>query len=148
MLRVSLSTILLAGWTVAAPAAQSAGYNPIQKVTIKGSLTYEAGEALPSGSRAVIELRHLSELPNAAAVVEQRIDLDGKQPPVSFELTLERYKLVGTATYYVRGAIVSEGRTIWTADDTKIDLTQSTVDVKEITLRPAVRDALSPLRLH
>ena len=142
MLRVSLSIILLAGWTVAAPVAQSAGHNPIQKVTIKGSVTYEAGAALPSGSHAVIELRHLPELPNAPAVVEQRIDLDGKQSPVSFELTLERYKLVGTATYFVRGAIVSERRAIWTADDIKIDLTQSTLDVKEITLTPAVRDAV------
>ena len=38
--------------------------------------------------------------------------------------------------YFVRGAIVSEKRAIWTADDIKIDVTQSTVDVKEITLKP------------
>ena len=55
---------------------------------------------------------------------------------MSFELTLERFKLVGSATYFVRGVIVSENRAIWTADDIKIDITQSTVDVKEITLRP------------
>ena len=36
----------------------------------------------------------------------------------------------------MRGAIVSEKRAIWTADDARIDVTQSTVDVKEITLRP------------
>ena len=55
---------------------------------------------------------------------------------MSFEFTLERFKLVGSATYFVRGAIVSEKRAIWTADDIKVDVTQSTVDVKEITLRP------------
>jgi hypothetical protein len=55
---------------------------------------------------------------------------------VPFELTLERFKLVGNVTYVVRGAIVSEQRAIWTADDVKIDITQSTVDVKEITVRP------------
>ena len=37
----------------------------------------------------------------------------------------------------MRGAIVSEKRAIWTADAITIDVTQSTVDVKETTLRPA-----------
>lgn len=136
MLRVSLSIILLAGWTAAAPVARSAANDQIQKLTIKGSVTYEAGAALPPGSRAVIELRHLPALPNAPAVVDQRIDLEGNQSPVPFEFTLARYRLVGSATYVVRGAIVSEQRVIWSADDVKIDVTQSTVDVKEITLRP------------
>ena len=54
-----------------------------------------------------------------------------------FELTVERYKLAGNVTYFVRGAIVSEKRAIWTADDIRIDVTQSTADVKEITLKPA-----------
>ena len=116
--------------------AQSAANDPLQQLTIKGSVTYDAEEALPPGSRAVIELRHLPALPDAPAVADQRIDLEGKQSPVSFEFTLERYKLLGSATYFVRGAIVAENRAIWTADDIKIDVTQSTVDVKEITLRP------------
>ena len=136
MLRVSLSIVLLAGWAVATPVARSAADNQIQTLTIKGSVTYEAGAPLPPGSRAIIELRHLPALPDAPAVVEQRIDLEGKQSPVPFEFTLERYKLLRGATYFVRGAIVSEKRVIWTVDDIKIDVTQSTVDAKEITLRP------------
>ena len=98
MLRVSLSIILLAGWTVAAPAARSAATHQIQTLTIKGSVTYDAGAALPPGSRAVIELRHQPALPDAPAVADQRIDLEGKQSPVPFEFTLERFKLVGGAT--------------------------------------------------
>ena len=136
MLRVSLSIILLAGWTAATPGDRPAADDQIQKLTIKGSVTYEAGAALPPGSRAVIELRHLPALPNAPAVADQRIDLEGKPSPEPFEFTVDRFKLVGSATYFVRGAIVSEKRAIWTADDIKIDVTQSTVDVKEITLRP------------
>ena len=136
MLRVGLSIILLAGWTAAAPVARPAADDQIEKLTIKGSVTYEAGAALPPGSRAVIELRHLPALPGAPAVADQRIDLEGKQSPVPFEFTLDRFKLVGSATYFVRGAIVSEKRAIWTTDDIKVDVTQSTVDVKEITLRP------------
>ena len=144
MLRVRLSIILLAGWTVAAPVARSAASDPIQKLEIKGSVTYEAGEALPPGSRAVIELRHLPALPDAPAVADQRIDLEGKQSPVPFEFTLERYKIVEGTSYFVRGAIVSEKRPIWIADDIKIDVTQSIVDVKEITLRPIKADAPVP----
>ena len=145
MLRVSLSIILLAGLTAAAPVVRLAADDKIPTLTIKGSVTYDASTALPQGSRAVIELRHLPALPNAPVVVDQRIDLEGKQSPVSFEFTLERFKLVGSATYFVRGAIVSENRAIWTADDIKIDVTQSTVDVKEITLKPVpVKGALEP----
>ena len=136
MLRVSLSIILLAGWTVGTPVARSTADDQIQKLTIKGSVAFEAGAALPPGSRAVIELRHLPALPDAPAVADQRIDLEGKQSPVPFEFTLERFKLVGGGTYFVRIAIVSEKRAIWTADDIKIDVTPSTVDVKEIPLRP------------
>ena len=144
MLRVSLSIILLAGWAVGTPMARSAADDQIKNLKIKGSVTYEAGAALPPGSRAVIELRHLPALPNAPAVVDQRIDLEGKQSPVSFEFTLERFKLVGSATYFVRGVIVSEQRAIWTTDDIKVDVTQSTVDVKEITLRPVKAGAPAP----
>ena len=135
MLRVSLSIILLAGWMVAISVARSAADDLIEILTIKGSVTYEAGEALPPGSRMIIELRHLPALPDAPAVAYQRIDVEGEQSSVPFEFTLERYKLVGGATYFVRGAIVSEKRAIWTADSIKIDVTESTVDVKEITLR-------------
>ena len=138
MLRVSLSIILLAGLMAAAPVARSAANGQIQKLTIKGSVTYEADTPLPAGSRAVIELRHLPALPNAPVVVDQQIDLEGKKSPVPFEVTLDRFKLVANATYFVRAAIVFEKRATWTADDIKIDVTdvnQSTVDVKEIPLK-------------
>jgi hypothetical protein len=49
---------------------------------------------------------------------------------------VERYRFAGSATYFVRGAIVSDKGAIWSADDVKIDVTQSTVDVREIALRP------------
>ena len=53
MLRVSLSIILLAGWTVATPVARSAANDQIQTLTIKGSVAYEAGAALrPAAARS------------------------------------------------------------------------------------------------
>ena len=141
MLRVSLSIIVLAGWTAASPVAHPAADDQNQKLTIKGSVVWESDAALPDGSHAVIELRHVPALPNAPAVVDQRIDLKDKPSPVSFELTLERFRLVVGATYIVRSAIVYEKRAIWTADDVKVDVTPSTVEVKEIPLRPVKADA-------
>jgi uncharacterized lipoprotein YbaY len=137
MLRVSLSIILLAVWTVATPVTRAAFGAQVQKLTVKGSIAYEAGAELPTGSRAVIELRHRPALPNAPAVVDHRIDLAGKASPMAFEFTLERFRLVGNATYFVRSAIVSEKVEIWTTDDITVDITQSSVDVKEMMLRPS-----------
>ena len=139
LFRASLSVILLAGWTVGAPVARPAAADQLQTLKINGSITFDASPALPPGSRAVIELRHLPALPNAAAVVDQRIDLEGRQSPVSFELSVERFKLVGGVTYTVRSAIVSDKGVSWTADDVKIDVTPSAVDVKEIALRPVIK---------
>ena len=134
MLRVGLPIMLLVGWAVATPATRSATAQT-QMVTIKGSVAYEASE-LPAESSAVIELRHVPALPNAPAVVVQRIPLQDKLSPVPFELTVDRYKLVRGATYLVRSAIVSGTSAIRTSEDIKIDVTGSAVDVKEITLTP------------
>ena len=61
---------------------------------------------------------------------------------MAFEFAFERFKLVMNAMYFVRAAIVSEGRTIWTADDIKIDVTQSTTaDVKENHAEAVTADA-------
>ena len=145
MLRLGVSSVVLAGWLAAMPLAGSAVDGQSPKLTIKGSITYEAGGTLPSDSRAVIELRRIPALPAAPAVAEQRIDLEGKAAPVSFEFAVERYRLVGGATYIVRGAILSGTRAIWISDDVRIDVTASDVDAGAITLKP-VKAGLDPGR--
>jgi uncharacterized lipoprotein YbaY len=137
MLRVGVSIVALAAWMAVMPLARPAADGQLAKLTIKGSFTYEAGGALPSDSRAVVELRHTPALPAAPAVAEQRIGLEGKTAPVSFDIAVERRKLVGGATYFVRVGILSGTRAIWTSDDVKIDVTASVADVGAITLKPA-----------
>jgi uncharacterized lipoprotein YbaY len=134
MLRAGFSIILLAGWAAATSVAHTAADTQMQKLTLKGSIAYDAGATLPPESRAVIELRHVPALANAPAVADHRINLDGKSSPVPFEFAVDRFRLVGGAAYVVRIAIVSDKRAIWTADDVKIDVKPDTVDVKEITL--------------
>ena len=134
-----LSITVLAGWAGIAwnsASARSTVRDQTGKFTIKGSIAYDAGSGLPQDSRAVVELRHLPALPNAPAVADKKIDLAGKQSPVSFEFAVERYKLVAGGTYIVRGVILSGKQTIWTSDDVKINITESAVDVKEIALKP------------
>ena len=75
-------------------------------------------------------------LAKAPAVVDQQIDLAGKQSPIPFELAVERHRLVGGVTYVVRAVILSGTRAIRTSDEVKIDVNASSVDVKEITLKP------------
>ena len=145
MLRVGVSIVVLAGYVAAMPLAGLAVGGQSPKVTVKGSIAYEAGEALPSDSRAVIELRHIPALPAAPPVAVQRIDLDGKAAPVSFEFAVERYRLAGVVNYIVRVAVLSGTRTIWTSDDVKIDVTATNVDAGTITLKP-VKTGLDPAR--
>jgi uncharacterized lipoprotein YbaY len=123
--------LVLTGW-----AARSAPAGQVARLTLKGSVSYETATALPSDSRMVVELRHVPALPAAPAVVEQRIELEGKQSPISFELGVERFKLVAGMAYVVRASIVSAKAVILVSDDVKIDVTPSEVDVKEIALKP------------
>jgi uncharacterized lipoprotein YbaY len=136
MLRVGVSIVVLAGSVAAMPMARSTVDGQSSKLAIKGSITYEAGEALPPDSRAVVELRHIPALPTAPAVAEQRINLEGKLAPVSFAFAVDRVRLVRGVTYVVRVAILSGTRTIWASDDVKIDITASDVDAGAIPLKP------------
>ena len=137
MLRAGIALVMLAAWTAALPAARSTADDQSPKVTIKGSLSYETSESLPSDSRAVVELRHVPALPTAPAVAERRIDLAGKSSPVSFDFAVERFRIVGGVTYILRVTILSGTRAILTSEDVKIDVTPSEVDAGEIKLKPA-----------
>ena len=147
MLRFDVSSVVLAGSLAAMPLGSSAVDGQSLKLTIKGSITYEAGAALPSDSRAVIQLRHIPAAPGAPAVAGQRIDLNGKAAPVSFEFAVERYRLVVAdgVTYIVRVAILSGTRAISISDDVRIDVTGSGVDTGAITLKP-IKAGLEPGR--
>ena len=137
MLRAGIPVVVFAAWTAAMPAAHSTADNQSPKVTIKGSLSFETSEALPSDSHALVELRHVPALPSAPAVADRRIDLEGKPSPVSFDFAVERFRLVSGVTYVLRVTIRSGTRAISSSEDVKIDVTPSDVDAGEIKLKPA-----------
>ena len=136
MLRTAF-IITLAGWAATMPLRSTTDDVQLAKLTIKGSLTYDAALTLPPDSRAVVELRHLPGLPSAPPVATKEIDLEGKQTPVGFEFAVDRFRLVAGGTYVVRGAVLSGTRVVWTSEDAKIDTSSSTVDAGTIVLVPA-----------
>ena len=73
-------------------------------VTIRGALAYRARIALPKQAVAVIELR-AERGTDGAVVAEQRVELNGKQVPVPFELVVDRSTLTGKPPYQIRGGI-------------------------------------------
>ena len=110
----SMSLALFLSQAGCEPTARVGSGGGMLEVT--GELTYLQRIALPPESAAVIELQDVSiaDLP-AAVVAEERIDLEGRQVPIPFRLTVDRGDLAGNRRYSVRGTIVGpEGRLLWT----------------------------------
>ena len=105
-------------------------------VTIRGALAYRARIALPKQAVAVIELR-AERGTDGAVVAEQRVELNGKQVPVPFELVVDRSTLTGKPPYQIRGGIVVAGRPAWSTALVAIDETVDSVDLGTLPMSPA-----------
>ncbi len=110
------------GAVVSSPPAETG------TLTIKGALTYRARIALPKHAVAIVELRGESGAAGAV-VAEQRIELQGRQVPIPFELVIPRAQLADQPPYQVRGGIVVSGRPEWTTALVVIDESVDTVDL-------------------
>ena len=111
-------------------------------VTIRGALAYRARIALPKQAVAVVELRGDSGT-DGAVVAEQRIELNGKQVPVPFELIVDRSTLAGKPPYQIRGGIVVAGRPAWSTALVVIDETVDSVDLGTLLMSPARTGAMT-----
>jgi uncharacterized lipoprotein YbaY len=106
-----------------------------QMLTIKGSLAYPARIALPPETRAIVELKDAS-VADDRVVAEQRMDLEGKQVPIPFELSVDRAKLVDGRLYSVRGAFLLRGRATWVSDPVTITPQAGVIDVGTLAMKP------------
>ena len=88
-------------------------------LTIRGSLSYRERMALPPDARAIVELREGSI--DGPVKAEKRLNLEGKQVPVPFELSVLRASLSDGQTYHLRGAIFTGGLPAWVSDAVAID---------------------------
>jgi heat shock protein HslJ/uncharacterized lipoprotein YbaY len=94
------------------PASES------QETTITGSLTYRERIALPPGGSARVTLIDTSIADNAAPVIgSTTIDLQDRQVPIDFEVTIPAAALPARGRYALRAGIRdADGNLLWTTD--------------------------------
>ena len=85
-------------------------------LTLRGQLSYRLRIALPPDSRAVVAVQEAGAKPGAGSIAQTRIDLNGRQVPIFFELTVPRSKFADGKQYELLGTISSGGRVGWVTD--------------------------------
>jgi heat shock protein HslJ/uncharacterized lipoprotein YbaY len=116
------------------PASQS------QEMTITGSLTYRERIALLPGGTARVTLIDISIADTAAPVISSTtIDLQDRQVPIGFELTVPAANVPARGRYALRAAILDpDGNLLWTSDTANmIELGQPSIDAGTLTLTRA-----------
>jgi heat shock protein HslJ/uncharacterized lipoprotein YbaY len=128
----SLSTagvVFLAGCAGPATAPEPSTF------VVAGELVSRVRIALPSDGQAIVELRADND-PKAAVVAEQRIDLQGRQTPIAFELKVDRTRLTPAERYAVRGGVHTSGRFAWVTDPVLVDTSGARAAAEELLLKP------------
>ncbi|HQR72767.1 MAG TPA: META domain-containing protein [Burkholderiaceae bacterium] len=105
------------------------------ELVVVGQMSHLQRVALPSDSRAVVELRDESDT-SMPVIAEQRIELAGRQVPIPFSLAVDRARLASGHRYAVRAGITTGGRPTWVSDPVRVDLTQARPDVGTLVVRP------------
>ena len=106
-----------------------------ERLVIRGRLFYPERIALPPASAAVVELRAADVRP-AALVAEQRRQLEGRQVPIPFELSVDPALLQSGGRYLLRGAIVSTPGPLRVTQSVEIAVSSGVVELGELRLRP------------
>jgi uncharacterized membrane protein/uncharacterized lipoprotein YbaY len=111
--------------------------SPMQagELPVIGTLSYRARIALPADARAIVEVRE-GDGPDDPVVAERRIDLDGKQMPVVFELRVDRARLAEGRRYFARGGLIVEGRPAWATEPVPLDITQRSIELGTLEMLP------------
>ncbi|MFY9942420.1 MAG: META domain-containing protein [Desulfobacterales bacterium] len=109
-----------------------------ERLVIRGRLSYPERIALPPASAAVVELRAADVLP-AVLVAEQRRQLDGRQVPIPFELSVDTALLQSGGRYLLRGAVVSTPGPLRVTQSVEIVVKSGVVELGELRLRPVER---------
>jgi len=126
-----VAAAILAGCTIpvrADPAVEV-------RVVIRGEMFSPDRIALPPNSEAVVELREADAAP-APLVAEQRRQLDGRQLPIPFELSVDSSALKSRTRYVFRGAIVSTPGPARATEPVEIKARAGIVELGSLRLRP------------
>jgi heat shock protein HslJ/membrane-bound inhibitor of C-type lysozyme len=69
-------------------------------------------------------------------VAERRIDLEGKQVPIVFDLRVERARLVPGRQYFARGGLIVDGRPAWATEPVALDVSQRGIELGTLEMLP------------
>lgn len=117
----------------------------LQRIT--GSLTYRARIALPPQSHALIELRDAAAQDDdgRGTLASQRIDLVGRQVPISFAFDVPRQALRQANAYVLRATIFERDRPAWLSEPLAVNHRVNELDVGELLLLPRRGAAFSSI---
>jgi len=133
---VFVAAAVLAGCAVPVrtdPAAED-------RLVIRGEMFYTEQVALTPDCVAIVELREDDAGP-AQPVAEQRRQLDGRQMPIPFELSVETSALKSSTLYVFRGAIVSAQGPVLATEAVEITARTGVVELGALRLLPVERIA-------
>lgn len=106
-----------------------------QDNVVSGTVTYRQRVALPSAAVLYVRLLDVSRADAPAiTVAEDRIEMAGKQVPVSFEFAYDRVKIQERNRYVIRAEIRDGERLLFTTDTSYPVITQSNPKTVEIVL--------------
>ncbi|MGE5161378.1 MAG: META domain-containing protein, partial [Betaproteobacteria bacterium] len=100
---------------------------------VRGELASRARIALPADGVAIVELTRPQD---GRVIAEQRIELNGRQVPIAFELRVQRAALRDDTGYALRGAVHSRGQARWLSDPVDVRVARGDVNAGALMLRP------------
>lgn len=110
------------------------------RLVIRGEMFSPERLALTPDSMAIVELRADDAGP-AQLVAEQRRQLDGRQVPIPFELSVDSSALKSRSRHVFRGAIVSTRGPVLATEPVEITARAGVVELGSLRLRPVERIA-------
>ncbi|TVP92670.1 MAG: META domain-containing protein [Pseudomonadaceae bacterium] len=117
-------------------AAEAAEVSELQAMTrVSGSLLYRARIALAPDAVALIQLEGANE-DDDLVLAEQRIQLDGRQVPIDFELEVDAETLAQASGWRLQAVIEEAGRTRWLSESIPLDLADGDQALGEVELMP------------
>jgi putative lipoprotein len=106
----ALALLVLAGCSAGIPFMTSADSEPV----LKGTVSYRERIALPNDSMLVVSLTDTSPvIVTTRIIAEAVLRVDGKEPPIPFELPYDRARIASDRDYGVRAAIRSGDRILF-----------------------------------
>ena len=106
----ALALLVLAGCGAGMPFVTSANREPV----LTGTASYRERIALPPDSMLIVSLTDTSPvIVNTRIIAEAVLRVDGKEPPIPFELPYDRARIASDRDYGVRAAIRSGDRILF-----------------------------------